>query len=239
MALYRSDAVVLRTYKLGEADRIIVLYTLTRGKVRAVAKGVRRTKSKFGGRLEPGSIVHLQLYEGRNLDIVTQAETTQNLPLLRTDLHRYSRAAILLETIDHLTEPGESNTALFKLLTGALVELDREGNPLVVPAFVARLLALEGVQPLLDRCVNCGSAGPLVALSLHQGGVLCIECRQGDPISDAARLAFQQVLDGQVRSVLDSTPGKVAGELEVLGFKLIEQHLERRLRSADVLAQHL
>ena len=239
MALYRSDGVVLRTYKLGEADRIVVLYTRSRGKVRAVAKGVRRTKSRFGARLEPGSIVHAQFYEGRNLDIVTQVETGQRLESLRTDLSRYGRASLVLETIDHLTEEGEANPALYRLLTGVLAELDREGNPLVLPAFVAKLLALEGVQPLLDQCANCGAEGPLVALALHLGGVVCRDCRQGDPISDDARHALQQILDGHVRHVLQNTPPAVATELEAVSSKMLEQHLERRLRSANVLYHHL
>jgi len=238
VALYRTDAVVLRTYKLGEADRIIVLYSRSRGKIRAVAKGVRRTKSKFGARLEPGSIVHAQFYEGRNLDIVTQVETATYLPQLRADLSRYGRASLVLETIDYLTEAGEADAALYKLVTGVLAELDREGNPLVIPAFVAKLLALEGVQPVLDRCVNCDSPGPLVALALHLGGALCANCRQGEPLSDPARVALQHILDGRVRHVLETTSGRVSGELEALSTRLLEQHLERRLHSRD-FSQHV
>ncbi len=239
MPLYRTDGVVLRTHKLGEADRIITIYTRTRGKVRAVAKGVRRTKSKFGARLEPGAISHVQLYEGRNLDIVTQVETAQHLPNLRGDLSRYGRAAVLLETIDHVTEEGEGNPAMYRLLSGALAELDRDGNPLVVPAFVAKLLVLEGVQPLLDACVVCGRPDRLVAIALHEGGVLCEEHRQGEPISDAARTALQQLFDGHVRHVLAATESGTALEVENLGNRMIEQHIERRLRSSNVLYQHL
>lgn len=230
---------MLRTYKLGEADRIVVLYTRGRGKVRAVAKGVRRTKSKFGARLEPGSVVHAQFYEGRNLDIVTQVETLTRFEALRTDLSRYGRATVVLEVIDHLTEEGEANTALYKLLVGVLTELEREGNPMVLPAFVAKLLALEGVRPVMDRCVSCGSDGPLVAIALHEGGVLCRDCRQGDPISEPARLAFAQVLDGHVRHVLATTTREVAAELETLSSRMLEQHLERSLRSSTVLYHHL
>ncbi len=239
MALYRDEGVVLRTYKLGEADRIVVLFTRGRGKVRAVAKGVRRTRSKFGSRLEPGSIVQLQLYEGRNLDIVTQAERLENLEALRADLDRYGRAAIVLETIDATTEDGESNPAIFKLVTGALRELDRVGNPLIVPTFVARLLVLEGVQPLVDACVRCGATENLVSIQIHEGGVLCASCRSGEPISDAARLAFGHVFAGRVRHVLDTTPADVAREMETLAGRLIEQHTERRLRSGTVLYEQL
>ncbi len=239
MALYRDDGVVLRNFKLGEADRIVVLMTRNRGKVRAVAKGVRRTKSKFGARLEPGSIIHGQFYEGRNLDIVTQAETAAIYENLRTDLSRYGRAAIMLEIVDQITEDGGTQPALYKLLTGALAELDGSGNPMVVPAFVVKILVLEGVQPLLDACVNCSSKERLIAIDIRQGGVLCDDCRAGDPISDAARFALQDIFAGQVRHVLNTTDEETTIELEILASRMIEQHLERRLRSSVVVDQHL
>ncbi|MEZ5342799.1 MAG: DNA repair protein RecO [Acidimicrobiales bacterium] len=239
MPHYRDDAIVLRTYKLGEADRILVLYTRTRGKVRAVAKGVRRTKSKFGARLDPASLVHLQLYEGRNLDTVSQAETIEVRDALRSDVGKWGRVAIVLEIVDNVAVEGEPNPALFKLLSGALSELERSGNPLVLPAFVARLLALEGVQPRLDQCVSCGATDELVAIDLHLGGVLCVNCRRGDLLSDAARTALRHVSDGRVRHVLDTTSPDVAAELEILAGKLIEQHIERRLKTVGVLHQQL
>lgn len=240
MALYRDDVVVLRTYKLGEADRIVVLYSRGRGKIRAVAKGVRRTRSKFGSRLEPGSIVQLQLYEGRNLDIVTQAERLVSLPALRSDLDSYGRAAILLEAVDQVAVEGESDPALFKLLTGALQELAESGSPLVVPAFVAKLLALEGVQPMVDACVACGTGEDLVAIQLHEGGVLCRNCRRGgQPISEEARRALCLVFEGRVRQVLDTTSDEVASELESLASRMIEQHIEKRLRSSAVIYEQL
>ncbi len=239
MALYRDEGVVLRSYKLGEADRIVVCFTRGRGKVRAVAKGVRRTRSKFGSRLEPGSIVDLQLYEGRNLDIITQAERVTALTNLRADLDRYGRAALLLEIVDATVEDGEANPALYKTLTGALIELERAGNPLVVPAFVAKFLVLEGVQPLVDACVRCGSSADLVAIQIHEGGVLCRDHRGGEAISEAARIALGLVFDGRVRHVLDTTPPEVAQELETLAARLVEQHTERRLRSSSVLYEQL
>jgi len=240
MALYRDDAVVLRTYKLGEADRIVILYSRGRGKIRAVAKGVRRTRSKFGSRLEPGSVVQLQLYEGRNLDIVTQAERIDALPNLRSDLDNYGRATILLEAVDQVANEGDSNPALFRLLTGALRELNESGSGVVVPAFVAKLLALEGVQPMVDACVGCGASEDLVTIQLHEGGVLCRKCRRGgQPISDAARRAFSLVFEGRVRQVLDTTTPEVAKELEALAAKMIEQHIERRLQSSAVIYEQL
>lgn len=239
MTLYREDAVVLRSYKLGEADRIVVFYGRSRGKIRAVAKGIRRTKSKFGARLEPATAVHSQFYEGRNLDIVTQVEIRQTFKTFRSDVVRYGRAAILLEAVDLVSEEAQPSPALYKLLVGALGELDRTGSPLVVPAFVAKLLALEGVQPLLEYCVHCSRSDGLVALDLARGGVLCDECRSGGYLSEDARVALQHVFDGHVRHVLETTSDVVAEELVGLSTVMLAQHLDRKLRSAKVLAQHL
>ncbi len=232
MPLYRSEAVVLRTYKLGEADRIVVLLTRARGKVRAVAKGVRRTRSKFGARLEPASIIQGQFYEGRSdLDIVDQVETVTRLTNLRSDLDRYGRAATMLEIADQVTVDAEPHPTLFKVLTGALIELDKTGNPLIIPSFVTKVLELDGVQPQVTACVACGRNNQLVALDIVEGGTFCVEHRRGEPISEGARLALAAVLDRRVRQVLDDTDPMVAAELEVLGAKLAENHLERRLRS--------
>src|SRR3954471_12439238 len=110
MSLYRDEAVVLRTYKLGEADRIVVLFTRNRGKVRAVAKGVRKTSSRFGARLEPTSHVALQLYEGRELDTITQAESIESFRGLRDDLERITRSASILEAVEQMTQEREPNT---------------------------------------------------------------------------------------------------------------------------------
>ena len=121
MSLYRDTAVILRTYRLGEADRIIVLMTKGHGKVRAVAKGVRKTRSKFGSRLEPGSYIQVQLYEGRGeLDIVTQAETVEAYRRTREDLGRLSRAASLLEAVDQVAQDREPAPRLHDMLVGGL-----------------------------------------------------------------------------------------------------------------------
>ncbi|HRA35346.1 MAG TPA: DNA repair protein RecO, partial [Acidimicrobiales bacterium] len=123
MALYRDQGIVLRTYKLGEADRIVSIITERHGKVRAVAKGVRKTKSKFGARLEPTSHVALQLYEGRELDIVTQAESIDHFRPIRDDLDRLGRAVTMLETVDQVAMEREPNPALYRMLLGALRSL--------------------------------------------------------------------------------------------------------------------
>jgi DNA repair protein RecO (recombination protein O) len=234
-ALYRDEAVVLRTYKLGEADRIVVLLTRGRGKVRAVAKGVRKTKSKFGSRLEPTSHIAVQLYEGRELDIVTQAETLDQFRMLRADLDRFARASAMLETADQLAQEGEVNPRLLQMLVGALRTLDASDSPLVVPGFFWKVLALEGYRPEVEACVQCGEAGPLVAFDLESGGLLCRTCRRGQSVSPEAVELLQMILGGRLNEALLVPPSPATFEVDHLATRAVEHHLERRLRSVTVL----
>ena len=158
--LYRDVGVVLRTYKLGESDRIIVFMTAENGKVRAVAKGVRKTKSKFGARLEPMSHVRLLLYRGRDLDIVSQAESVEPLAPLLSSLDRASQAMAALEAIDQLSLEREPNPRLFQMTVGVLRTIADRPAPLNVSAFYWKLLAAEGLEPQLDACVRCGETEP-------------------------------------------------------------------------------
>ena len=236
MGLYRDEAVVLRTWKLGEADRIVSLHTLGNGKVRGVAKGVRRTRSKFGARLEPACHVAVQLYRGRgDLDTVTQAETIDRFASLRSDPERFARASAMLEAVDQLAPETEGDPDRHVMLVRALATLDRIDSGLVVAGFFLKLLALEGVQPELDSCVGCGAAGPLVAIDVDSGGVLCRDCRQGRPVSPEALDMLRQMLGGQLAAVLRQPAAGAAGEVAALATAAMESHLERRLRSVTVL----
>jgi DNA repair protein RecO (recombination protein O) len=238
MGLYRDQGVVLRTYRLGEADRIVVIATRTSGKVRAVAKGVRKTKSKFGGRLEPVSHVALQLYEGRELDIVTQAEVIDHFRAIREDLERLTKATTLLEAVDQVAQEGEPNARLYAMLVGALRSLAAHDSALLVPAFFWKLLALEGAQPILDECAACGATGAtheLVAFDLADGGTLCRSCRRGMPISPDALALIRRILGGDLAAVLRDDTGPVAHDVGALATRALEFHLERRLRSPGVL----
>ena len=231
MSLYRDRGVVLRTYRLGEADRIVVVLTHTRGKIRAVAKGVRKTKSRFGARLEPTSHVAMLLYEGRELDIVTQAETIEVHRHIREDLSRLAKATAVLEVIDQVAQDREPAPELYRMTVGALNALDEHDSPLLVASFFWKLLAAEGVAPLVDVCASCGEPGPLVAFDLTEGGALCRSCRRGVPISDAALTLLRRTLNGELRQVLDEPAGPTARELEALATTTMEAHLERRLRA--------
>ena len=235
MRTYRDDAVVLRTHKLGESDRIVVLFTKGRGKVRAVGKGVRKTKSRFGARLEPPSHVALQCYEGRNLDTVTQAESIDLHPAIRGDLARMTDAMALLEAVDQVTPDGEPNPALHAMLTGALRTLDRQPSPLLVGAFYWKLLALEGVTPVLDACAKCGADGELVAFDPAEGGALCRSCRRGPVLTGAGLATITAILQGGLTQALSLPAGPVTAEVTDLATRSLEHHLERRLRAAHML----
>jgi DNA repair protein RecO (recombination protein O) len=236
VAFYRDEGVVLRTYRLGEADRIVVMMTRGHGKVRAVAKGVRRTTSRFGGRLEPPSHVAVQLYAGRELDIVTQVETIEAFRPVREDLDRLARATMVLEAVDQVSREREADAGLYRMLVGALRTLAASSSPVVVPAFFWKLLAHEGFSPVLDACVVCGAAADLVAFDIAEGGVSCRACRRGTAVSPAARALIARVLGGELGRVLaERIPQAVVAEVDALATRALEHHLERRLRSAGVL----
>jgi len=233
--LYRDEGVVLRTYRLGEADRIIVLCTRRHGKVRAVAKGVRKTKSKFGSRLEPTSHVALQLYDGRDLDIVTQVDSIDHFRTIRDDLDRLTKASTMLEVVDQIAQEGGVNPRLYQMLIGGLRALAGHNGPLVVPAFFWKLLALEGYSPLLDGCAECGRSDDLVAFDLDSGGVLCADHRRGVAITPEALDLLRAILGGQLGAALNEPESPATRDIDHLAMRAVEHHLERRIRSATVL----
>jgi DNA repair protein RecO (recombination protein O) len=233
--LYREHGIVLRTYKLGEADRIVVLLTEGRGKVRAVAKGIRKTSSRFGARLEPTSHVALQLYEGRQLDTVTQVETVDSFGVLRGDLTRLTKAVALLEAVDQVAQEKEPNAGLYQLLLGGLRRLAAADSPLLVAGFFWKLLSLEGVRPMVDECVTCGGHDDLVAFDLGEGGVLCQAHRRGAAVSPDALTLLQAILGGRLGEALAAPPSPATHELDALATQALEHHIERRLRVGPLL----
>ncbi len=238
MPLYRDQGVVLRTIKLGETDRIVTLLTQTHGKVRAVAKGVRKPGSRFGGRLEPMSHVALQCYKGRNLDVITQVETLDAFKPLWEDYGAFTHAIPMLEAVDQITPDREPNAALYQMLVGALRTLAETNAPIVTPAFFWKLLSLEGFHPMLDTCVRCGDEdGPFTRFDLVEGGVCCEPCGRmvGARLDPEAWELLRRILGGGLRSTLDEPTGPVMREVERLGVSSLEHRIERRLRSASLL----
>jgi DNA repair protein RecO (recombination protein O) len=236
MGLYRDEGIVLRTHKLGEADRIISVLTRNHGKVRAVAKGVRKTKSRFGARVEPPTHLQLQVYEGRGeLHIIDQAETIDHFRAIRDDLDRLTRAVSMLEAADQLGLEGEPNPPLFQMLLGALRALAGHSGPLVLPGFFLKVLALEGFRPVVDQCVECGSPHDLVAFDVDSGGTRCQAHRMGPALSPDALAILGDILGGRLGQALNEPPSTATAEVDQLATRALEHHLERRLRSVAIL----
>jgi DNA repair protein RecO (recombination protein O) len=239
VAVYRDEAVVLRTQRLGEADRIVSLLTRRHGRVRAVAKGVRRTRSKFGARLEPGTHVDLQLYEGRSLDVVTQAETLAAYgAAIVGDYGRHTASSALLEAAERLSaEEREPALRLYLLLVGAMRTLADASHdaPLVVDAFLLRALAAGGYEMALTACARCGqvpATGVHRALFVPAGGVVCAGCRAPGAalLSEPAVRLLGALAEGDW-AYADASDGRVRREASGVVAAHLQWHLERGLRS--------
>ena len=231
-------AVVLSSRPLGEADRIVTLFTKELGRVDAVVKGVRRTKSRWGGRLEPFVLVDLVLFRGRSLFTVTSAQLVGANPRLREDREAMAAAAVVCEATAGLFAEGEPEERAFNLVARALRELDAGfagaalRAPLVLGTFV-KLLSEAGYLPVLDRCASCGATeGLALAFSAARGGLVCERClHEGVPATPAAVTALRQGL-GLPLAELRALPG---GEGVEEAFRLLHAlyayHTGAQLRS--------
>ena len=234
MPLYREQGVVLRTQKLGETDRIVTLLTLGRGIIRVVAKGVRRTSSKFGARLEPFMVADLQLFEGRTLDTITQASTLGAYgPHISEDYDRYRAGSAMVETAERLSEGGPAPEQ-YRLLVGALRTLSqaRIGPALVRDGYLLRALAAAGWAPGFDDCVRCGAPGPHEHIMVQLGGVVCVNCAvPGTPrLEPGSVVLLAALLAGDWEAATASSEleqGQAAGIVAAYA----QWHMERGLRS--------
>jgi len=230
MPLYKEQGIVLRTMKLGEADRIVTVLTQGTGKIRAVAKGIRKTRSKFGARLDPFTHVDLLLYKGRELDIVTQADIITSFRELRGDYNRFTAGEMILEAADRVIEDREPNTRMFMLLLTSLRRLIDPSSDAgaVADSYLLRMTSLAGFRPALTACAECGK--PDVArCSIQQGGMVCDNCRTGGTI---------RVAEGTVpylTALLDGEPDLADLGARAEGSSLVraylEYHLNRPLRA--------
>ncbi len=240
MSLYRDEAIVLRTHKLGEADRIVTLLTRANGKVRAVAKGVRRTSSRFGSRLEPFMAVDVQLYSGRNLDIVTQVETVEAWAgQISADYALYTAGTAMLETADRLVEAErEPAVQQYLLLLGGIRALaDRAHDPgLVLDAYLLRALAVAGWAPSFTDCARCGTAGPHRAFAVGSGGAVCGACRPPGAAAPAPEtFALLAALLSGDWATADGSAERNRREGSGLVAAFLQFHLERGLRSLPMV----
>ncbi len=240
VSLYRDEGVVLRTQKLGEADRIITLLTRANGRVRAVAKGVRRTTSRFGARLEPFMQVDLQLATGRSLDVVTQAETIAPFGMSITgDYVRYTAGTAILETAERLSaEEREPAVQHYLLLVGALRSIAEGAHDpgLVLDAYLLRGLSVAGFAPSFADCARCGTTGPHTFFSVPAGGMVCAACKPSGTVSPSATtVALLTALLTGDWTVADASNQQARREASGMVAAFLQWHLERGLRSLPLV----
>jgi DNA repair protein RecO (recombination protein O) len=239
--LYKEQGVVLGSVKLAEADKIVTILTQGEGKIRAVAKGIRRTHSKFGARLEPFTHVNLMMYRGRSLDIVTQAEIIHPFLGLRRDFTLFSAGEAMLEAADKVAEEHERNVRLFLLLLHGLRALETgPTDPVAVAeAYLLRLLGLSGFAPALEACAVCGSI-EVGRFSPSQGGAVCEGCQDRDArrVNPEALRWLAGLGSGDLEAAgSEPIAPEVRAEARALLYGFSEYHLDRRLRSLPLLAR--
>jgi DNA repair protein RecO (recombination protein O) len=250
MPLYRDEAVVLRVHKLGEADRIVTMLTRRHGRVRAVGKGVRRTTSRFGARLEPGSHIDVQLHSRlpdgqhapdgrRGLDLVTQTDSLGAYGAqLAGDYGRWTAVSAICETAERLTEEGEPALRLYLLVVGALRALVDKGHApgLVLDAFLIRAMAGAGWEPALAECATCSAPGPHAAFHVASGGAVCESCRPpGSARPQPETFGLMSALLHGDWAVADGSSDAARREGSGLIAAHLQWHLERGLRSLPLV----
>ena len=232
----KTPGVVLRSMRYGEADRILHLYTPQRGKVGAIAKGVRRARSRFGGRLEPFFRLNLVLHEGRSdLLTVTAAETVAGYPRLREDAEALDTAARACDAVARLFEQGDPNPPVYHLLANELALLDADGarggaaNQL---AFRLKLLLAAGLAPHLSACASCGESDRLTAFSGAAGGVVCAACEgAGFALGEDAYTFLVEALARPLADVPTASE-RALRQAERAIAETVEHHGHIRLRPA-------
>lgn len=243
LRIYRVSGVVIRQRELAEADRILVLYTGERGKLSAVAKGIRRARSKLAASLQLFTHAEIQLAAGRTLEVVTQARAADTFYNLRNNMARYAHASYVAELLDAVTEEGLADPPLFELLVATLSALDQGGEPTtLIRAFELKLLGRLGYGPELDSCASCGAeiAGRARGFSVTQGGVLCARCLAatggGAPLSAAAARALRELLELETEALAAKRMNEqTQHEVNRLMRAYLPFHVGRELRSAAFL----
>jgi len=243
---FRVEAVVLRHADWGEADRLLTLYTRERGKVRALAKGARKIRSRKAGHLEPFTRVTLQLARGHDLLIVTQADTVDAYLPIHENLVKTSQAAYVVELLDRFTyEDDTENYNIFRLLTEALARLEKESDPwLAIRYYEVRLLDLLGYRPHLFECANCGKEIKAEAqfFSAAQGGAICPSCGTGllgvwSVSVEALKYLRHFQRSDYARAQRARPDPQVRNEVETLVQKYVTYLLERELNSPGFINQ--
>lgn len=233
----KARVVVLASRPLGEADRILRLYTRELGRVDAVVKGVRKTNSRWGGRLEPFNVCDLVLHHGRSLYTVTQAQTVDVFPRLLSDRDCLIAASVACEAVAGLVAMHEPEERVFALLRNALTTIDRgfAGSALEAPLLLGVLLKLlyaAGYMPILEHCAACGGGERGLGFSAAQGGLVCRDCL-GDavPVTAAAVVLMREVLERPLSELATVEPQPAAAEGLRHLHNLYQYHTGTRLRA--------
>lgn len=231
MTLRREQGIVLRGFPFGEADRVVVLASPDRGKLRAVAKGVRRTRSRFGGRLEPLTHVELVLYQGRNLATITQVSVVEPFPRLRTDLDAVLVAGSMAQLVGKVVVEDEPSHRLFLLLWRGLHALEQGAGGLdLMASFLLKLMDALGQAPALRWCAACGRDGVSGRFSLAAGGRVCIRCDSGGSFRLREGLtSYLAALAAADLAGFTVPDGPMAGDALGVARRFVEFHLETGL----------
>lgn len=231
MGIRHDQGIVLRGYPFGDSDRVVVLLSPNHGKLRTVAKGVRKTKSRFGGRLEPFTHVDIVLYEGRNLDTVTQVSVVEAFPHLRNDLDRVLDAGVMVEAVDAVAQEGESSVRLFLLLQRGLTTLEHgESSEDLLTSYLLKLADIIGLAPSLDACASCGKTSGLERFSFSAGGTVCNNCRpEGAVRLRTGVTSYLHALALADMAALPESVPSLASEALGVTRRFVEHHLDRRL----------
>jgi DNA repair protein RecO (recombination protein O) len=240
--IYQTEAVVLKSFDYGEADRILTLYTPQMGKVRTIAKGVRRTKSRKAGHLDLFTRTQLVMARGKQLDVITQADTLESFPEMRTNLARVNQAHYVAELVENFTAEGLANYPVYALTIQTLRRLASSANLVLdIRSFELQLLSLSGYRPQLHHCLNCDKdIQPEVNwFSCKLGGILCPDCASTDvtaPEITVPALKVMRILQTNESTLLRTEIGDaIEKEVEQRLQDYIIYRLEAKPRSIRVL----
>lgn len=230
---------MLRSWKLGEADRIISMYGAANGKIRAVAKGARKTKSKFGGRIDPISYLNVQCWKGNSeLHILSQADSIELFPSTKRDFEKLRKGLAIVEVIDELVGDSDGDFDIFRLLVRVLGQLERGDSPYLLGAFLWRLLQIQGVAPDISACMECGGEQGLNYLAPDGSGILCESHRGGRFFDDEVRILTDMAIGGEVGKLLGLEDMIFRVKFEDIAIELVENLISHRVKALHMDSQY-
>jgi DNA repair protein RecO (recombination protein O) len=243
---YPLRALVLRKTKLGEADLIVTMLAADGRQVRAVAKGARKTKSRFGARVEPFAVADLLLHTGRNLEVIAEAETVASHEALRRDYDRMAAAGVVVDLLDKISVEGQGEPQLFEMSNVTLSVMETapvESLPLLVAAFLLKALAMHGYRPSLDQCASCADdTCDSTLFSPRTGNRPCAGCSPQDPValrmSPDARAVMRALLRSRMADVEAlGVDDALRSEVVRLVIAYTGYHVPARLKALDMYAK--